>query len=320
MMSLRIIAQELYRYDDLFSDCLYSYRRGYGVGDAIRKLRSIEDLGRRYVYKTDISNYFNSIDTEMLMKDLRKLLDDERLCDMFESLVSGDEVLFEGRIIHENRGAMAGTPVSPFLSNIYLTEIDRCFESAGCVYMRYADDILVIAESEDELMRLRGMLMTMIERKGLRINPDKEEFFSPGEPFDFLGFRITEDRVDLSDKAMRKIKDKIRHSSKDIRRWMLKKNAPVNGTVKALIRSYNRSFYSSDSHEHTWSRWYFPYLTTAERLKEIDAFFQEHIRYVATGRFSAKNHETMPYSLMKQLGYRPLVAEYYSYLENKNKD
>ena len=49
------------KYDHLFTDNLYSFRSGRSVKDAIRDLRRVKNIDQMWSYKTDISNYFNSI-------------------------------------------------------------------------------------------------------------------------------------------------------------------------------------------------------------------------------------------------------------------
>lgn len=47
---------------------------------------------------------------------------------------------------------MAGTPMSPFLANVYLTEMDKYFEERDVLYFRYSDDIILFADSMEELL------------------------------------------------------------------------------------------------------------------------------------------------------------------------
>lgn len=312
MAVMKVIADRLHEYDGLFCDCLYSFRRNKYVGDAIRRLFSTRNLGSMWGYKADVHDYFNSIPVEPLLRDLRKDLEDDRLYDMLDSILSDDRVRFRGGIVTESKGVMAGLPISAFLANYYLRDVDRAFSDRDCIYMRYADDILILSDSEDGLMQLRAELHDAIGSKGLEMNPKKERFFSPGEPFEFLGFLISGEDIDISPNTVRKIKGRMRRSSRSIRRWMLRKNAPAKGTVRALIRKYNRLFYGSEPGELSWARWYFSTITTVKSLHEIDLYFQECLRYIPTGRHNHKNYEVLPYDVLRSCGYRPLVSEYYS--------
>lgn len=62
--------------------------------------------------------------------------------------------------------------------------------------------------------------------------------------------------------------------------------------------------------ELTWSRWYFPVINYANGLQTLDHYLQQSVRVLATGKHSKANYR-ITYNLMKQLGYRSLVHEYY---------
>ncbi len=316
MLFLRGMAFVMYGYDHLFTDDLYSFRRGRGVKDAIRKLHRIVSRKDMYGYKTDIHDYFNSIDTEALLEDLKDTLDDEELYGLLDSILSSDEAMSDGSIVREKKGVMAGTPISPFLANMYLRGVDEHFRNEDCVYMRYADDVLILSDSREGLESLRDEFNRKIEEKRLTINPKKDRYFAPGEPIDFLGFSVSRDCIDISPVTVSKMKGKIKRSSRSIRRWMLRKEAPLKGTIRALVREYDRKFYGSENDEMTWALWFFPSITTVESLHEIDMYFQNRIRYVGSGRFNKRNYDIVPYDMMRECGYVPLVREYYSFRES----
>ncbi|MGN0098585.1 MAG: reverse transcriptase domain-containing protein [Candidatus Methanomethylophilaceae archaeon] len=311
MVALKIVSDRMTAYDHLFSDNLYSFRRSRHVGDAIRKLLHMRNLDMMWGYKADIHDYFNSIPVGPLLRDLRTDITDDRLFGLFEYILSDDRVEFRGNVIEERKGVMAGVPISAFLANYYLRDVDSFFSLQDCVYMRYADDILILSDSEEKVMGFRRMLIDMIDRKGLEMNPKKEHFFRPGESFEFLGFQVSEGCIDISSNTVRKMKGRIRRSARKIRRWMLEKDAPVLGTARALIRSFNRTFYGWDSGEFSWAAWYFSTITTTRSLHEIDLYCQDWIRYIASGRHIKKNHSLLTYDMMRDCGYRPLVSEYY---------
>ena len=149
---LKFVAYHLYRYNDMFCRNCYAFRRGYGVKDALRRLRSDRRIPKQYCLKIDISNYFNSIDVEILLEKLAFLKrTDEKLYQLFERILRENRVLYEGEELVEEHGAMAGTPISPFLANVYLSETDYYFDELGVSYYRYSDDILVFADTYEDL-------------------------------------------------------------------------------------------------------------------------------------------------------------------------
>jgi len=313
---LKMISYLLFRYDYRFADNCYAFRRVYGVKDAVRRIRDMEDVSRKYCLKVDISNYFNSIDVPLLLDKLSFLQEeDTKLYTFLKKLLTVDKAVLQddrnSLVLEEKRGAMAGIPISPFLANVYLTDVDECFQSLGVLYFRYSDDILLFADSLEELEMYQQLLYQKIEEHHLALNPAKVHISKPGEAFEFLGFRFFEKRVDLSDSTLLKMKGKIKRKAHALRRWQQTKKVPEERAAKGFIKAMNRKFFDAgDGTEFSWSRWFFPCLTTDVRLKEIDAYMQQYIRFCVTGRHYKGNYR-ISYEQMKQWGYRSLVHEYY---------
>lgn len=322
-MLLKMLTYLLFRYDHLFARNCYAFRRHYGVKDAVRRLRNTRNIHQMYCLKVDISNYFNSIDVPMLLRKLEFLKPkDSAVYDFLVRLLTADKAIYDENgatnILTEKRGAMAGTPISPFLANVYLMEMDHSFERKGILYFRYSDDILIFADTEEELTKLQACLYEYIETHKLAINPSKVHLSNPGEPFDFLGFSFHDYKVDLSDVTIQKMKDKIKRKAHSLRRWQQKKELSGDRAAKGFIKAMNRKFYDNgEGTEFSWSRWFFPCLTTDEGLKEIDAYMQQYVRYCVTGRHYKGNYR-ITYEQMKDWGYRSLVHEYYKQFKATN--
>lgn len=150
-----------------------------------------------------------------------------------------------------------------------------------------------------------------IAEKGLAINPDKVTITEPGESWEFLGFCYKQGEIDLSEITKRKLKAKIKRKAHVIYRWRTKKNIAFDRAARTMIRTFNKKFYDDmDENRFTWSRWFFPVLTTDEGLKELDAYMVQYIRYLSSGRHYKGNYR-ITYEEVKSLGYRSLVNEYY---------
>lgn len=311
-ITLKFIAFQLYRFDDMFSSNCYAFRRNYGVGDALKRILRSKETRNLYCLKADISNYFNSIDVQILLDKLDGIRKrDKRLYQLFEHILSEERVIENNRVISEHHGAMAGIPIAPFFANIYLMELDRYFEKMGTAYFRYSDDILVFADTYEALMMRKHELYNKLHEWGLTINPEKEHISKPGETWEFLGFSYENGQFDLSVNTKRKIKAKIKRKADALRRWQRKKGLSPDKAAIGFVRAMNRKFYGcKDNDEFTWNRWFFPNLTVAHGLKEIDRYMQDYIRYTVTGRHYKGNYR-ITYQQLKEWGYRSLVHEYY---------
>ncbi len=309
---LKGIAFMLYRYDELFTDSCYAFRRNRSAGDAIRRFHESNAEGQLWCLKADVSDYFNSIDIECLLTKLEFLkTDDIRLFELFEKMLKEERVMLpDGSIKSEKHGAMAGIPVAPFFANVYLSETDRMF--ANEEYFRYSDDILILAADKEELGRLREKLTQALAEHGLKFNEKKLHIYAPGETVEFLGFGISGTEVDLSAATKEKLKGKVRRKARALNRWCRKKELPGDRAAKGFIRALNKKLYSADEKAFSWSRWFFPYLTTDRSLKELDSYIQEFIRYSVTGRHYKANYR-ITYEKMKEWGYKSLVHEWWEY-------
>ena len=311
---LKLLTHLLQRkYDHLFCPNLYSFRPGTGVRRAVQKLTETQGLSGMWSYKVDIRDYFNSIPIERLLPKLESALaDDPGVFRFLKVLLTDPRVAADGTILDEPRkGIMAGTPISTFLANLYLAELDRKFYDAGRLYARYSDDIITFAASEAELEENIRWIQEALAENGLTVNPKKESRTAPGEAFVFLGFLFDGNRVDVAPASIEKLKAKMRRKTRALMRWKARKNTTGVNAAKAFIRAFNRKLFDNPiEHELTWARWYFPLITTADSLQIIDHYSQSCIRYLATGKHT-KAAYNFRYDDMKALGYISLVNCYY---------
>ena len=314
---LKLIAYLLHRYDSKLPCNLYSFKEHTGVKKAVRDISTKVKLDRCYTYKADVHDYFNSIDARILIPKLRELLVDEpKLMAFFDKLFSEPRALFDGVVIETKKGAMAGLAVSSFMANIYLTEMDEFFEKRKIPYIRYSDDVIVFAETEEEIKEYEEYVKKFICGKGLSINKSKEVRTVPGEPIEFLGFRFEDGRIDVSRVSLMKLKGKMKRRARKIYRWKLRKGVDNEAAIRLYIRFLNQKFYDNPIHEEiTWSRWFFPVLTTDRSLRVIDGYAVDCIRYIATGRYGKKNYN-IRYEDIRRMGYRSLVKEFWKGRDN----
>ena len=301
------------KYDASLPENLYSFRPHYGAKDAMRKLVSMPDISEYYSYKLDVRNYFNSIDVDLLIPQLKSLFaDDEPLYNFFASQLSDPRVMDEGILIEERKGAMAGMPYAVFLANVYLAQLDRKFAAIpGLIYCRYSDDIIIFSKDKSLLDDAKSLLHESLKECHLEINHDKEVETSPGQKWTFLGFECDGKDIDVCEVSVQKLKAKMRRKARALRRWAEVNDKDGWMAARAFIKHFNKKLYTSDDRsEINWSLWYFPLITTDKSLKIIDHYMQDCIRFVATGS-RTKSRFNFRYELMKELGLMSLVNEWY---------
>lgn len=300
------------KYDDLFTEQLYSFRPKTSVRHAMGKLIHTKSIKNMWSYKVDISNYFNSIPVEQLLALLNTTLQDEpETYSFIAKLLLNPFVDDNGVLVKEEKGIMAGTPISTFLANLYLNHMDHFFADSHILYARYSDDIILFAYSEEELRKYIFYLKDFLQNAGLTINPQKEAYSKPGEAWTFLGFIYQNGIVDIAPASIDKLKAKMRRKTRALMRWKNRKHMTGVNAAKAFIRTFNTKLFENPvEHELTWTRWYFPIINTTESLQIIDHYSQSCIRYLATDT-RTKSSYNFRYEDMKSIGYRSLVHEYY---------
>ena len=159
----------------MFSNNLYSFRKEIGVKKAITELVKKPNITSLYSYKVDIHDYFNSVDTDMLLPLLKKTLsDDEQLFDFIFGIIKDPYVRDKDKVVCRKKGIMAGMPISGFLANLYLKELDEWFWEHNITYARYSDDIIVFAETQELISEYEKKIKHILAEKNLEINCKKE--------------------------------------------------------------------------------------------------------------------------------------------------
>ena len=313
-IALKFIAYHMYVYDEVFAKNCYAFRRNHGVKQALGRLMSHRKFSHMYCYKVDIQDYFNSIDVELLLEKMKFILEsDPVLYGVFQRILQEKRVLYEKRVIVEEHGAMAGIPIAPFFANMYLQSVDKLFYEKKVEYFRYSDDVLIFANTKEQLEEYKILFSEQLSVHKLTVNPAKVSENTPGEAIEFLGFAYWQGHLDLSENTKTKIKGKIKRKAEALRRWQRQKELTEEKAAIGFINAMNKKFFGyKDEDDFTWERWFFPNLTVIDGLREIDHYMQEYIRYCVTGRHYKGNFR-ITYKQMKDWGYRNLVHEYYEF-------
>ncbi|MEE3436884.1 MAG: reverse transcriptase domain-containing protein [Lachnospiraceae bacterium] len=308
------------KYDGLFADNLYSFRAGRGAKDAVKRLRSLPGIGSMYSYKTDISNYFNSIPMDRFLPVLHEALcDDPELFSFLKSLLMKERALLMGEELREQMGIMAGCPLASFFANLYLKDLDRLFAARGIPYARYSDDIILFAGTREERDAYAEEVRGFLAGKGLSVNPAKEICGGPEDGFVFLGFLVKGGETDIAPASVVKLKKKMRRKARALLRWRLRNDIEGEKAGRAFVRIFKRKLLeSSFDKDLSWSGWFFSMITTTESLREIDSYAEDCLRFLVSGR-RTKARYNVRYEDIKALGFESLVHAYYRYEGNEKK-
>ena len=229
-------------YERDFYDFSYGFREGRSPHQAIGDLRKwIMNSNINWILDADIRGFFDNIDHKLLMKIIRKRVNDGALLRLIgkwlkAGIVDG-EVLF-----YPEQGTPQGGVASPCLANIFLHHVlDEWYEKVvkpkmkGCTFLvRFADDFVIGCELEEDTKTLMFMLSMRFQRFGLELHPDKTKVVefqwnsrkrNPGQgagTFDFLGFTFYWDKSRSGNWVVKKrtAGKRLRRAMKSLWQWL----------------------------------------------------------------------------------------------------
>ena len=287
--------------------------------DAIYKIKNNID-NNMYAYKVDISNYFNSIDKDILLDKLSNDIKDKELFNIISDVINNDKSIYNNEIISENKGILAGCPLSAFLANYYLKDLDYYFYEKNVYYFRYSDDIIIFSDNKESLIEYSSYIKEFLSNYKLSINSAKEFFYDKNDTIEFLGFSFNNGFVDVSSNSINKAKSRLRRSSKKLRRQIETSSLSVEEAVRIMIKKNDKKFYGNKREELSWKYWFFPVINTTLGLEIIDHYYQDSLRYLVTGKHNKRNYKLVPYDKLKSYGYKSLVHEYYKFINSLKMD
>lgn len=234
-------------YEPLFYENSYGFRPRRGCHDAIKALQNyLSEHEVETVIDVDLSNFFGSIDHQMLTDVMNQKIEDTKFMRYIKRQFKAG-VLASGELTISDEGVPQGSICSPILSNIFAHEvIDSWIEETvkplckGAVKMiRYADDVVICCRYATDAERIKTALGKRLGKYKLKMNEEKTKLVkfskhqqSQGvkqETFDFLGFTFY---LGKSRRGKAVVKPKTRGKTL---RTKLKK---VNEWAKAIRNKY----------------------------------------------------------------------------------
>ncbi len=147
----RLIQQALHQqlspiFESTFSNHSYGFRPGRKAGQAVLQARSYAEAGYRWVVDLDLEKFFDRVNHDILMARVTRQVKDKRVLGLIRAYLEAG--IFAGGLVTARKaGTPQGGPLSPLLSNILLTDLDKELEKRGHKFCRYADDCVPRAQA-----------------------------------------------------------------------------------------------------------------------------------------------------------------------------
>lgn len=198
-------------FDPDFSDSSFGFRPGRSAHEAIHLVQTHIRAGYRWCVDMDLSKFFDTVQHDVLMHRVGRKVRDKRLLRLLGRYLRAG-VMLDTDFHPSSEGTMQGGPLSPLLANILLDDFDKELESRGHRFVRYADDFLVFAKTEQSATRVFASVERYLTGKlKLVVNHDKSGI-RPTEVTEYLGYCFPGwgGRFQVSDKNLRKFKARVK--------------------------------------------------------------------------------------------------------------
>lgn len=315
----RFVISLLYRamsiiYAERISERCYSYKMGVSTYDAVREIQAVKRNKSVYGVKMDIHAYFNSVNKAFLYACIDELFPEQTgIRKTVEQLYCVDTVSVNGKEVEEYKALIPGAATGSFWANYCLHEVDEHFEALNLLYARYSDDIILFAETREEIDEHIAWILEYIGKLGLTINPDKYTYFSPDEPCEYLGLRFTNSTTDISTHAKQKVKRTFKRWCKKARVRIEKEGKSFRTEAILVCKRFNYRLYRSfilDTTKYGWAYYAFRYINTIESLKELDTYCKDTLRALKTGKHTKGNKYALTEEDIQELGFVSFVDMY----------
>lgn len=187
-----LIYKEFYQYfDSKFIYDSYSCREDKGTHRALNRFRyfarkvSKNDSRTCYVLKCDIKKFFASIDHKILIKTLKRHIEDSDIMWLL------NEVIVSFNSVYSDVGMPLGNLTSQLLVNVYMHEFDMYLKQELRVkhYIRYADDFVILSDIKEYLNLLLPKISEFLQKKlNLILHEHKVYIKTYSSGLDFLGW------------------------------------------------------------------------------------------------------------------------------------
>jgi RNA-directed DNA polymerase len=199
-------------FDPGFSESSFGFRPGRGAHDAVRQALKFQQEGKQWVVDVDLKQFFDEVDHDILMARLGRKVKDKRLKRLINGYLKAG-VFYEGANHPTEKGTPQGGPLSPFLSNVLLDDLDKELERRGCSFCRYADDVNIYVRTSRAGERTMSSITRYLEGKlKLKINKEKSAVARPWKR-KFLGFTFRkvygQMRICIADKSWQRFRSKV---------------------------------------------------------------------------------------------------------------
>jgi RNA-directed DNA polymerase len=244
-------------FENIFAEHSYGFRPQRGAKDALRRVDHLLDTGRVWVVDADLKGYFDSIPQDRMMDAVAEHIADRPLLELIQGFLR-QGVMESGKGWQPTEtGTPQGAVISPLLANIYLNPLDHLMAGKGREMVRYADDFVILCQSQEEANEVLEQLRRWVEGAGLTLHPVKTRIVNGSSKggFDFLGYHFERGLRWPCQKSLDKFRETIRQKTERLRPGSMEEiHTDINRTLRGWLEYFKHSVRNVFEKEDKWIR------------------------------------------------------------------
>ena len=190
--ALKLILEPIFEAD--FQPGSYGYRPKRTAHEAVHRVATAIVQWKTRIIDLDLRAYFDTVRHHLLLEKVARRVNDDEVMRLLKLMLTATG----------KQGVPQGGVISPLLSNVYLTEVDRMLERAKDAtrngkytyveYVRFADDLVVLIDAHPRHAWLLGAVSKRLREEFAKLQVEVNEEKSRtvdlvrAESFGFLGF------------------------------------------------------------------------------------------------------------------------------------
>ncbi|PRC92625.1 RNA-directed DNA polymerase [Solimicrobium silvestre] len=180
----------------------------------------------KWVLQLDISKYFYSVNHEILKARALRFIGDHDLRVLMIALIdsfatdSQYDDLFPADGMYRTtaaKGMPIGNLSSQLFANIFLNDFDHWVKEVLRIklYIRYVDDMVILADSKEELATIRDLIVQKLALDGLTIHPKKIRLAPATAGIPFLGYIVWPNHISAGSYVRGRYLHRVRQHERD---------------------------------------------------------------------------------------------------------
>lgn len=179
-----------YPIDNMLPLTVLAFRPHISAQEIENKIMEAYQNGFDKMVTFTLNGLYNAVDHRKLIETINYHipLADRPIVTLIEKIIKSP-YYYEGKIHTPEKGLPPASPLSPLLSNLYLTEVDRMLNNSDAIALRHADTYLIMSDNIETLEEKLSLAEQLLKKLNLTIKKGSVRY-SIDENINFAGIKL----------------------------------------------------------------------------------------------------------------------------------